>query len=503
MNDSKRNSLLVSIFSNWATMLVAVFVGFFLTSYIIKNLGVTGFGIWTLISSIVGYYGILDLGVESAVTRYVARYAGQKNYKALNESINTALVMFLCIGTVVVILSFLFDDHIALFFNVEPEHFEDFKLLVVILGISMGIAFPGNLLSAVMKAHERFFEANVVDISVILVRTLCVVAFLSGGLGLVGVAYANLIAAILTLGFNFWFCLRLFPRVKFNLRGGSFSMLAALLTFGVGAATQELSSILRFNLDAFVIGRWLDLTSVGIYGVAGILMRYYLQFISSASIPVFTARFSTLDGEGKPEQLRALFFKSLSMAAFLSFAIATALLILGEQFILLWADASFLGALPVLWVLTIAYAVTLSQSTGVAIMYALQKHQLFGLISLLEGFVNVALSIYLAPKYGILGVAWGTAIPMLIIKVFLQPWYIGKILDISVLHYIWQLLPPLLLAAGMVGFSVYAPQWVPTADNYLLMGLWGCVLLMPFGLLYFVMFPADRQAIWQRVQSKW
>ncbi len=502
MNEPKRNSLFVSIFSNWATMMVAVFVGFFLTSYIIKYLGVTGFGIWTLITSIIGYYSILDLGVESAVTRYVARYAGQRNYTALNESINTALVLFLSIAMSVVILSFVLDDTLANFFSVEPGYHEDFKLLVVILGISMGISFPAKLLSAVMKAHERFLEANMVEISVILLRSLCVIGALMLDWGLVGIAYANLIAAFFTLILNAWFCHRLFPYVKLNVRQGSWHMLGALLIFGVGAATQEIASILRFNLDAFVIGRWLDLTAVGIYSVAGILMRYYLQFISSATISIFTARFSNLDGAGQLEQLRSLFFKSLSIAAFLSFALAAALLILGEQFIRLWAGEAFMGALPTLWVLTIAYAITLAQSTSVAMMYALQKHQLFAVISMLEGVANLSLSIYLAPKYGILGVAWGTAIPMLVIKLFLQPWYIGKILQISVLDYLWQLLPPLLLAMGLVTLTLYHPAFVPLADNYLLMMFWGSVLLLPFGILYFFLFPQDWVAIRQKIQAK-
>lgn len=502
MKELQRNSLLVSIFSNWATLIVAILVGFFLTSYVIKYLGPTGFGIWTLIHTIVGYYGILDLGVESAVTRYVARYSGQKDYKALNQSINTALALFLLLGILVTALSFLIAAPLVAFFNTDAAYAEAFKMVVIILGISVGISFPGNLFSAVMKAHERFFEANIVDIAVILTRAVFVILFLIWDWGLEGIAYANLIAAALTLAFNLWFCLRLFPHVKFDPLGGTLNMLRALMKFGIGAATQELASILRFNLDVFVIGRWINLTAVGIYSVAGLLMGYYLQFISSATISVFTARFSHLDGEGKSEELRRLFFKSLSIAAFLSFAIATPLLILADQFVLLWANHEFLSVLPALWLLTIAYAIMLSQSTGIAMMYALHKHQLFAIISLLEGLSNLALSIYLAPKYGILGVAWGTIIPMLIIKIFIQPWYIGKILHISVLAYLWQLLPPLLLAMGLVTLSLYAPQFVPQANNYLLMAFWGMMLVLPFLLLYFYLFPADRTFIWHKIQTQ-
>ena len=72
--------------SNWTTLIINLAVGFFLTPYIITHLGKTGFGIWTLVGSIIGYYGVLDLGVSSAITRYVARYAGLKDYNALNHT---------------------------------------------------------------------------------------------------------------------------------------------------------------------------------------------------------------------------------------------------------------------------------------------------------------------------------------------------------------------------------------------------------------------------------
>src|SRR4030043_918065 len=96
----RRPSLLVSALSNWTAFGVSVLIGLFLTPFIIGHLGKTGYGIWTLISSLIGYYGILDLGVTSAITRYVARYAGQKDYKALNETVSTALAIFAIIALV-------------------------------------------------------------------------------------------------------------------------------------------------------------------------------------------------------------------------------------------------------------------------------------------------------------------------------------------------------------------------------------------------------------------
>ena len=89
----KRPSLKINSISNYASLFVQIAVGFFLTPFIISHLGQTGYGIWVLVGSFVGYYGLLNLGVSSAIVRYIARYSAQKNTSSLNETANTALVM--------------------------------------------------------------------------------------------------------------------------------------------------------------------------------------------------------------------------------------------------------------------------------------------------------------------------------------------------------------------------------------------------------------------------
>ena len=61
-------SLKVNALSNWVSLGVNVIIGFVLTPFIIRSLGKTGYGIWTLVCSFVGYYGLLNLGVGSAIT---------------------------------------------------------------------------------------------------------------------------------------------------------------------------------------------------------------------------------------------------------------------------------------------------------------------------------------------------------------------------------------------------------------------------------------------------
>ena len=53
---------------------IAVLVAFVMTPYILGHLGPSTYGLWVLAGAIVGYAGLLDLGVAGALTKYVAEH---------------------------------------------------------------------------------------------------------------------------------------------------------------------------------------------------------------------------------------------------------------------------------------------------------------------------------------------------------------------------------------------------------------------------------------------
>ncbi|MDH3360559.1 MAG: hypothetical protein OEL55_06775, partial [Desulfobulbaceae bacterium] len=65
----RKPSLKINAASNWIAMVIQILIGFFLTPFVISHLGQSGYGIWVLIGSFIGYYGLLNLGVGAAVTR--------------------------------------------------------------------------------------------------------------------------------------------------------------------------------------------------------------------------------------------------------------------------------------------------------------------------------------------------------------------------------------------------------------------------------------------------
>lgn len=481
----QKPSLLINAMSNWGSLATNILVGFLLTPYIITNVGKTGYGIWTLISSIIGYYGLLDLGVSSAIVRFVSLHLSQNNIKLLKQTISTTFYFLSFLGLAIIGLSFGLSVPIGKFFHVSPNQFGEFCSVIWLLGLSAGMGLPGNLFAAVLRGSEHFVAVNSVTIAVTLLRALLTVLMLSLGFGLLGIAYCTIITSALSFVLNFLVCNRLIKNMSFGLADVNLPVLGTLLSYGTSTTVIVLADSLRFKMDTIVVGKMVGLPAVAVYSIAAILLNYMMAVIV-IGIDVLRPRFVALDGKGEHDKLRQLFRKSLFISSVLSYGLGTLLVIFGPKFINLWVGPEFLEVVPVLWILVACSSVGLSQTPGVTAMFALNKHHFYAAASLIEGIVKVILSIILAKPLGIIGVALGTAISMAVMKIVIQPIYVSKIIGISMFQYWREQLPSLLLAVLLILANFYLPRIRIFGDGFLSLFTGSLPYLGAFFLLYYV-----------------
>src|SRR5438045_6525678 len=108
--------ILKNVGSSWCALGVNVLVGLFLSPYILHRLGDDAFGLWVLIFSITGYYGLFDLGIRSSIIRYVAKYSAVDDHEHLNRLINTAMFAYSGIGLICLTITFIGSYHVDSWF---------------------------------------------------------------------------------------------------------------------------------------------------------------------------------------------------------------------------------------------------------------------------------------------------------------------------------------------------------------------------------------------------
>ena len=73
MRKYEKTQILKNVGSSWSALGINVIVGVFLSPFIHHRLGDAALGIWVLIFSITGYYGLFDLGrLEALILKQVA-----------------------------------------------------------------------------------------------------------------------------------------------------------------------------------------------------------------------------------------------------------------------------------------------------------------------------------------------------------------------------------------------------------------------------------------------
>lgn len=135
-----------SVLSNWVGLVVLGVISFILTPILIHGLGELYFGMWVLVSSLVDYYGLMDIGLRATVQRYVAHLRGSKDQDGLNQTIATALVFTLGVSAIIFVSVFGLSWALPHFFKLRGSSIPLFRWLVILMGVDMALTLPARLL---------------------------------------------------------------------------------------------------------------------------------------------------------------------------------------------------------------------------------------------------------------------------------------------------------------------------------------------------------------------
>src|SRR4051812_46112143 len=142
--------------SNWVTFVFSAGVNFVVSPIVVRSLGETQYGAWSLLTSMVGYLGLLDLGVRSAVTRYVAKFYAGGEHDSARKLYAAALRIFAAGGLIAILLSVVMAAVIQRAFNIPAELIGTARVVAIVGGISVATALVSGVFGGVMVGLERF-----------------------------------------------------------------------------------------------------------------------------------------------------------------------------------------------------------------------------------------------------------------------------------------------------------------------------------------------------------
>jgi O-antigen/teichoic acid export membrane protein len=441
--------MLKHIFSNWIGLVVLGAISVILTPAMVHGLGDLYYGMWVLVGSFIDYSGLLDLGMRATVFRYVAFFKGANQREALNETFTTGVAISfsaMCIATVAFVgLSVI----LPRFFKFTGPDKNIFTWTIILMGTALSVALPGQFLFAYLRGLERFDLYNLGMVIHGVIRGSTLLLLLKFGFGIIYVSAAVLILEILFLIFRWFLVMWSDPGLRFSLTFLNWERTREMFSFGFYSFVYNSGETLRYSTDSFVIGRMLNVALVTPFSVATRLMEYFKALSGGVSGPMMV-RLTSLTGKNEQRELRTEFLRSTRFSMLLCIFIGGLLILDGKTIIRLWVGPQYLTSYSILVVLTVAYISLLGQTPSSLLVFAhARHHRALSWWTLTEGAVNLVLSIWWARKYGLLGVALGTAMPLVASKVFVQPWYALHDLGITWWRYFKQGLVRPLFAGGV------------------------------------------------------
>ncbi|MEW6382251.1 MAG: oligosaccharide flippase family protein [bacterium] len=470
-------------------------VSFFLVPFLVHALGDRQHGFWVLIGRFMGYYGVLDLGLSSAVSRFVSRAYGQNDFEEINYIFNTSLALFSLIGIVALGISFLL-AMLCPWFLKDPGEIVLFRKVIPILGLSLGLGFPARSFLGVLHSKLRYDLLAGVDLLKLLVRTVLIVYFIKAGNGILALAVITFIVGLIGDIAYLWLLVREFRQLRLSLGLVSMRKIKDLFQYSMFSFIQELADLLRFRVDEFVIAGFLSVNLVTHYFIATKLIDLFYQFMVSA-LGMMAPVFSQYEGKGDMQTMRKAFLEASKAGVILAVFMGTSLIMYGRVFIERWMGAGYYDSYSVLLILCIPMALALAQSPSVGLLYGISKHRYFAILSSCEGIVNLVLSLVLVRYYGIYGVALGTLIPLAVAKLVFQPLYVCRVIDLKWKEYFVDtlLVTAIKTIIPIGGYWLFVRSYLmPSYINILVTAGLSIVLFIPV-CYFFILSPLQRQLL--------
>ncbi len=435
--------------SSYANLLVGIALSLILTRVLLRNLGTSTYGLWIVLITIVGYLGLLDVGVSTAAVQRVARMSALGDQEGLANVIRTASVFFSVSGAIAVAVTVVVAPFLSSIVHLGSINEKVAGITLVLLGMMMAVKFVTGVPNAVLFGIGRSDRAAQISLVSMLVTQGAQVAVVLAGGGLVWLGAVTLVGSVVTYVLTLLLVRRLTGQ---TLRVGRFqrTILVDLLSFGGRNTVIAISGMVSFSLDALIIGVILPVAQVAPYDIAlstANLTRNLTTYGGDLLLPTYTHFESVKD----PVRQARLFSRSVMATLAISLPILVALAAFGDPILKLW-----LGDVPpktysIMIALGFVTALELPGHQCFIFLTGVGRNQLMVRLALISAGVNLAGSIAFTFLLGPIGPAIGSIPAVLVVSFTILPIVVCRYLDISVTRYVRDALVPVLPAVVVAG----------------------------------------------------
>lgn len=409
------NQLKAGAALNYVSICLNMVVGLIYTPYMLRMLGQSEYGLYSLAASIIAYLTVLDLGFGNAIVRYTAKFRAEGKQKEQEEMFGMFFLLYIGIGVIAMIAGGFLSLNVENLFSrsMTGTEVERTRIMLWLMTFNLAFTFPMSIWGSIMTAYERFVFQRLVSIVRSVLNPVVMVLLLVVGHKAVAMVVVITIFNVLTLLINWWYCKnRLSIKIRFAKFKWGFLKEVSIYSFWI--FLNAIMDRIYWSTGQFVLGIYKGSVAIAVYAVAIQLEGMYMMF-STAIASVFLPKVTSMVTKGaKNEEISNLFIKTGRLQYIIMAYILSAFIVFGRQFIGLWAGAGYGEAYYITLMFFVPLTIPLIQNLGIVILQARNQMKFRSVLYIIIALSSLGLSVLLAQRFGGYGCAFATGLALLL-----------------------------------------------------------------------------------------
>lgn len=481
------NQLKAGVVLNYVVIFLNTVVGLLYTPYMLRMMGQSEYGLYSLVASVIAYLTVLDLGFGNAIVRYTAKFRAEKKTEEQYEMFGMFFLLYLVVGIIA------FGIGLGLYFNVDTLFGDTMtavelgraRIMMLLLVANLAFTFPMSIWGSVIQAYEDFVFQKSLNIFRIILNTVVMICLLHFGYKAVAMVVVQTIFNILTLVINFIYCRRkLNIHIYFRFKHFHWGFLKEVAIYSFWIFLNAIMDRVYWSTGQFVLGAMVGTAAVAVFAIAIQLEGMYMQFstaISSVFLPKVTAMVAT---NRSRKEISDLFIRTGRIQYIVLAYILSGFIIFGRQFIELWAGAGYSDAYMISLLFFIPLTVPLIQNLGITILQARNEMKFRSVLYIIIALVSLAMQILLTGYFGGIGCAMGVSGALVVGQILIMNVYYRRRQDLDIKTF-WKEISKMSIIPIVLIFSSML-----VIRHFFALDSWGKLILgiAAFSLVYIPLF---------------
>jgi len=433
-SDTSYIKVIVNALSNYGGYAVIVAVGFFMQPFVVRRLGSDQYSIIPLVMSCLQYLQLLKLGIGMGMSRYISAAYARGDEDQITRISTSIFFLLSGLGIILLIIGGILSRHFSDIFTITPGLEKAAMIIMLVVVVGSAVQMPFSILESAFVATQKYTWQNIINSGTTLLQAAMTVILLKwGGNWVVWVIASQVAAMMIRIGCEVVLARHILPSMRIRPSFFAGSAITSVWSFSLFTLLGQLGGLLYWHTDQIIINKCLTAHDLTIYSVAT-SMAIYIYQLTQVPISVLFPVVAELEATGHLNRVPNLVYRGTRLCVLVAMPGCIVVALFAEPFFQVYLGPQYSGAGKFVPIVMLTIFLGSVSCMVRQVPTAIGKPVFISILELGCAVLNLVLTLIFVLKFnwGLAGVAWATAIATGLKNGVILPWYLTRIIDLSI-----------------------------------------------------------------------